>query len=143
MNINVSKNGLTTRRFDVEVGKLDLQDTFMPVELTSDLIMVTDGHSCVEQHKKRVRSTLCQQVSHKFIDNSKMLRFGMVGSFPRYAWQYALVLYRLFCFFFCLHVLFQFSHSLPLLGLHSHLHIFTGLFPPDFFSLNQLQTSVF
>lgn len=45
MNINVSKNGLITTRFNIEVGKLDLQDMFMPVELTSDLIMVTDGHS--------------------------------------------------------------------------------------------------
>lgn len=46
MNINISKNGLITRS-NIEAGKLDLRDVFMPVELTSDLTMVTDGHpSC-------------------------------------------------------------------------------------------------
>lgn len=44
MNINTSKNVLIPTRFIIEVRKLDLQDMFLPVELTSGLTMVTDGH---------------------------------------------------------------------------------------------------
>lgn len=44
MNINSSKNGLIPTKLITEVGKLDLQDMFLPVELMSGLTMVTDGH---------------------------------------------------------------------------------------------------
>lgn len=88
-----------------------------------------------EQHQRRARSTFCQQVSQIFIDNSEMLRFRMVGSFPRSAWQYALVLQTFLFLFLPSCLIPALSLSPPLLGLHSHLHIFTGLFPPDFFHL--------
>lgn len=67
----------------------------------------------------------------------------MVGSFPRSAWQYAPVLQTFLLLFLPSCLIPVLSLSPPLLGLHSHLHIFTGLFPPDFFSLSQLRSSVF
>lgn len=41
---SISQDGLIPTRSITEVGKLHLQDTFLPVELTSGLTTVTDGH---------------------------------------------------------------------------------------------------
>lgn len=41
MNTSISKSGLIPTRFIIEIGKLDLQGMFLPVEL---LTMATDGH---------------------------------------------------------------------------------------------------
>lgn len=78
--------------------------------------------SCVELHQRRLRGTLCQQLSQIIIDNSEMLRFGMVGSFPRSAWQYAPVLQTFLSLFLllCLIPVLSLSHFCDF------IHIFTS-----------------
>lgn len=81
--------------------------------------------SCVELHQRRLRGTLCQQLSQIIIDNSKMLGLGVAGSFPRSAWQYAPVL-QTFLSLFSAFMSYSSSLSLSLPHFCDFIHIFTS-----------------
>lgn len=141
MNTSISKSGPIPTRFTIEIGKLDLQGRFLPVELLSGLTMAADGHPLCGAAPEESEEHFANRFHRYLLITVKcwglrwLVHFqDLHGSMLQY--------YRLFCLFFCFYVLFQFSLSPPLLWLHSHLHIFTGLFPPDF-SLSQLRSSVF
>lgn len=121
MNTSISKTGPIPTRFILEIGKLDLQGRFLPVELLSGLTMAADGHPLCGAAPEESEEHFANRFHRYLLITVKcwglrwLVHFqDLHGSMLQY--------YRLFCLFFCFYVLFQFSLSPP--HFCDFIHIF-------------------